>query len=101
MRLCFCIYTKNSVSHDARALKYSARRIMFISLLSAVDLCAPSPCQNSGWCERFSDSYVCHCRDGFTGLNCEVADSQVLLEPRCEKTGCLHMRKQRRRSAAQ
>ncbi|XP_066506598.1 coagulation factor IXb [Hoplias malabaricus] len=36
------------------------------------DQCLSSPCQNGGTCEDGMSSYVCWCRIGFNGKNCEL-----------------------------
>ncbi|XP_071961171.1 uncharacterized protein [Antedon mediterranea] len=35
------------------------------------DVCATSPCQNDGVCQRVGTTYTCTCADGYQGTNCE------------------------------
>ncbi|XP_072176913.1 cadherin EGF LAG seven-pass G-type receptor 2-like [Diadema setosum] len=36
------------------------------------DFCHSKPCSNGATCEKTDDGYVCICREGFAGVNCEV-----------------------------
>lgn len=38
----------------------------------AIDECASNPCMHGAACEDHAGYYVCHCRDRFTGLHCEI-----------------------------
>lgn len=33
--------------------------------------CNSSPCKNNGICKSTLDSYICSCKSGFNGINCE------------------------------
>jgi Notch-like protein len=37
------------------------------------NLCASSPCQNSGTCQKRNNGYVCYCSGGYTGTHCQTA----------------------------
>lgn len=43
--------------------------MMFV--FSDIDECASSPCENDATCEDGVNSYICKCKDGFAGKNCE------------------------------
>ncbi|CAF0727708.1 unnamed protein product [Adineta ricciae] len=51
--------------------------------------CASRPCLHNSTCEDYGDKnssiYRCHCRNGFTGRNCEVE-----IVTSCERTPCVH-----------
>ena len=34
--------------------------------------CSSSPCQNSGTCNNRYNDYMCHCKSGYSGKNCET-----------------------------
>ena len=36
------------------------------------DICESNPCQNEGICMDVIGRYLCDCRVGYTGLNCET-----------------------------
>ena len=40
--------------------------------------CRASPCKNGGSCTETLGGYVCKCRDGYTGKNCNVGMSQLI-----------------------
>ena len=33
--------------------------------------CNSSPCKNNGICKSTLNSYICSCKSGFNGINCE------------------------------
>jgi hypothetical protein len=39
---------------------------------TALDYCAPAPCQNGASCSSGLYTYTCACAPGFTGTNCEI-----------------------------
>lgn len=41
-------------------------------LFSAIDDCAPAPCQNGGTCVDLVGGYRCDCKAGYTGSDCET-----------------------------
>ncbi|PIK59626.1 hypothetical protein BSL78_03481, partial [Apostichopus japonicus] len=43
-----------------------------INVANAVHPCAGDPCYNGGDCEPLHDSFMCHCKLGFSGPNCEL-----------------------------
>ncbi|XP_072887750.1 basement membrane-specific heparan sulfate proteoglycan core protein isoform X3 [Hemitrygon akajei] len=52
--------------------------------ISNCPVCKDNPCKNGGQCvDSETSSYVCHCREGFTGSNCE--HSQAL---HCHPEAC-------------
>ena len=47
--------------------------LCFIKLSENDDTpCGSNPCGNDGECRREGDGYVCTCRYGWTGVNCET-----------------------------
>jgi hypothetical protein len=44
------------------------------------DQCANWPCVNGGYCVDGVNAYKCHCRTGFTGVNCELDINECDLE---------------------
>ncbi|RWS15474.1 hypothetical protein B4U79_12965 [Dinothrombium tinctorium] len=38
-----------------------------------INLCFSSPCKNGGTCVRKESGYVCLCKQGFVGTNCEIS----------------------------
>lgn len=51
--------------------KYQVKRLSF--LITDIDECLASPCQNLAICLNLPGSYQCQCPPGFTGTNCEVS----------------------------
>ncbi|XP_072101165.1 basement membrane-specific heparan sulfate proteoglycan core protein isoform X3 [Mobula birostris] len=44
--------------------------------ISNCPVCKDNPCKNGGRCvDSETSSYVCHCREGFTGSNCEYSQA--------------------------
>lgn len=41
------------------------------TIISDVNECINSPCQNSGKCVNFNGGYRCDCAQGFTGKHCD------------------------------
>ena len=37
-----------------------------------IDYCRSSPCQHKGKCHSFMEGYVCKCRSGYGGHDCET-----------------------------
>ena len=42
-----------------------------VNILNAEHPCIGQPCLNHGECIPFHDVYMCHCRLGYDGKNCE------------------------------
>ncbi|KAM4600260.1 protein eyes shut homolog [Fundulus diaphanus] len=53
-----------------------------------VNECCSAPCQNSAVCQDLINSYVCHCRSGWTGLHCEDDINECLPQP-CNQGICI------------
>ena len=37
-----------------------------------IDECTGDPCNNGGTCVDGQNEYVCHCKPGYNGTNCET-----------------------------
>ena len=46
----------------------------YTTLLTAVDECASSPC-NNGTCSDMVNGYTCTCKLGYEGENCQTGDA--------------------------
>ena len=44
----------------------------------AANECGSNPCQNGGACADDLNTYVCTCRAGFTGVNCQIGKVAAL-----------------------
>lgn len=47
-----------------------------INVANAVHPCSGDPCLNGGDCEPLHDAFMCHCKLGFSGPNCETCEYQ-------------------------
>ena len=47
-----------------------------MTVLSEIDECSSSPCDNGRTCTDLLDGYSCTCVDGYTGSNCETGEKQ-------------------------
>ena len=47
------------------------------SLFVDINECASNPCQNGGSCTDQINGYVCHCVDGYLGINCETGNHAI------------------------
>ena len=45
---------------------------LFVLSYSDIDECAGSPCKNGAKCVNILGSYLCSCKAGFTGRNCDT-----------------------------
>jgi Notch-like protein len=57
-----------------------------------IDECLSSPCENNGNCTDGDNRYICACKDGFMGDNCETStnDDECDVSP-CQNNGkCRH-----------
>nr|CAB3266365.1 slit homolog 2 protein [Phallusia mammillata] len=53
-----------------------------ISIASKCNPCLSTPCQHNSSCvENISKEYLCHCRPGFEGRNCELLANQCTSSP--------------------
>ena len=41
------------------------------------DLCSTNPCQNGGSCYSDQGGYVCECKSGFSGQNCQIGNVKL------------------------
>lgn len=53
---------------------------LFQFLSTDIDECASNPCKNGGSCSDSVNGYSCHCRNGYTGTECET--SKDVIHPR-------------------
>ena len=44
------------------------------SFFSDIDECQSQPCQNNGTCQNQAGGYLCNCKAGFSGFNCESGE---------------------------
>ncbi|MBN3297464.1 FA9 factor, partial [Amia calva] len=51
------------------------------------DQCKSSPCQNGGQCKDDIKSYVCWCKPGYDGKNCEI---ELIRRCNLNNGGCVH-----------
>lgn len=51
-----------------------------------IDDCESEPCQNGATCVDEIDGFVCKCRPGFVGLQCEAEIDECLSDP-CNPVG--------------
>ena len=60
-------------NYESRKARYYLwNENIFFSL--DINDCAPNPCRNGGTCKDELKSYVCHCRFGYIGDNCEISN---------------------------
>ena len=59
-------------------LYLSSNHLYFITVAPTINPCLDSLCQN-GQCQDLSDSYLCICYEGYTGLNCDIGEKRSLL----------------------
>ena len=51
--------------------KFECTNLQFSQFVVDIDECVRLPCRNGAACVDGIDSYVCTCRPGFDGVNCE------------------------------
>ena len=70
----------HSVFVKAIKKDFKSLRLILIMAFACLDLvdvqflkaCSAQPCLYGGTCKSIGDySYICHCRDGHTGITCE------------------------------
>ncbi len=49
--------------------------------LSCLDVCTSTPCANGGTCSVVGNGYVCACRNGYTGVNCQTDINECASNP--------------------
>ena len=49
------------------------------SFFSDIDECQSQPCQNNGTCQNLAGGYLCNCKAGFSGFNCESGELPQIL----------------------
>ena len=71
-RLLF-LYIKTLSGHVC--LKYNkllfVRPCLYHKIIFCVDSCSDNPCRNGGTCRVDGSSYICNCRSGYVGRQCE------------------------------
>ena len=50
-----------------------------MTVLSEIDECLSSPCDNGGTCTDLLDGYSCTCVDGYTGSHCETGEETTFI----------------------
>jgi hypothetical protein len=45
---------------------------VLLNYIPVVDNCEENPCENKGTCENKINTRICHCVDGYDGINCEI-----------------------------
>eukprot|EP00118_Oscarella_pearsei_P016356 m.155183 g.155183 ORF g.155183 m.155183 type:complete len:2420 (+) comp38660_c0_seq5:905-8164(+) len=61
------------------------------SICQSINQCSSSSCQNGGECEDLANSFVCHCRNGYTGRTCDQLSGVCNPSP-CQNGGeCLDL----------
>ena len=58
----------------------------YLCIISDIDECAASPCQNQGTCTDQVNDYTCECVAGFIGDDCETGEYPINM-PLCASTG--------------
>nr|XP_039270716.1 MAM and LDL-receptor class A domain-containing protein 2-like [Styela clava] len=55
------------------------------------DYCYPNPCEHGGTCTTFTTTYVCQCRPGYLGDNCETDIDECQSSPCMNGAQCLDL----------
>ena len=56
------------------SLQHQIQVFNIFAVLSDIDECASIPCTNGGQCDNKVNSYVCACKAGYQGINCEIGN---------------------------
>ena len=51
--------------------------ICYTYVLKATDPCDSNPCLNQGTCINYGSYYGCNCRNGYSGLQCQIGDFYI------------------------
>ena len=46
---------------------------IILTVLADINECSSLPCQNGGTCVNMPGSYLCRCRTGYSGTNCDTS----------------------------
>ena len=65
---------------EALTCSTSSMRLKVTIFLTAVDLCASSPCLSNQNCASIGDIYVCSCLPGYTGDVCQTGTDNFNLQ---------------------
>ncbi|MCI4379969.1 hypothetical protein PGIGA_G00234530 [Pangasianodon gigas] len=82
-----CMEERCSVEEAREAFENDEKTMEFWSSYAYGNQCKATPCKNQGTCELQKSTYICHCRPGFTGQNCEIVTAR-----HCDVNngGCMH-----------
>ncbi|KAB5571247.1 hypothetical protein PHYPO_G00222830 [Pangasianodon hypophthalmus] len=82
-----CMEERCSVEEAREAFENDEKTMEFWSSYAYGNQCKAAPCKNQGTCELQKSTYICHCRPGFTGQNCEIVTAR-----HCDVNngGCMH-----------
>lgn len=71
------IYSVQSNTLYLIFILYCLQVVLLSNFILDIDECVPdSPCQNGGRCQNTEGDYTCICSSGYTGKDCEFADSK-------------------------
>ncbi|XP_074641309.1 sushi, von Willebrand factor type A, EGF and pentraxin domain-containing protein 1-like [Tubulanus polymorphus] len=69
---------------DCQGIEYSSQIPKSVSTAELlVNDCFADPCENDASCESLAVGYICHCLDGFSGLNCEQEVNECEVNTPC------------------